>query len=326
MLSPIEKVLFVLAVAASLYFTYRGVRRIIAHIGSGHGRPDWKLAWKRIGDLIVKVGLFQPVFRLRLGPSILHGLIGWGFLAFLLINLSDLIYAFTNFRLLESLGAVGSFYLLLADVAGVAIILGIIGMAIRRFILRPKTLSTRESTHLLPKARFGIRRDSAIVAAFIFTHNMKDKAAGIDLAGQLKSRAFQIAWLSQRVVEKEVETIEPSARLAFAEDIRSEIRSYDRILKTLKEGRGELGMKAVADAEVLAQLEDVRKEWDKNMKPFLLALLALPEEVPESEARQVAQWAFRQGGNRIFLVVGETSLDARVAQAFAEEAVRPEPG
>ncbi len=29
MLSSIEKVLFVLAVAASLYFTYRGVRRII---------------------------------------------------------------------------------------------------------------------------------------------------------------------------------------------------------------------------------------------------------------------------------------------------------
>ena len=122
---------------------------------------------------------------------------------------------------------------------------------------------------------------------FIFTHNMKDKAAGIDLAGQLKSRAFQIAWLSQRVVEKEAETMEPSARVVFAEDIRSEIRSYDRILKTLKEGRGELGMKAVADAEVLAQLEDVRKEWDKNMKPFLLALLAFPEEVPESEARQV---------------------------------------
>ncbi len=146
MLSPIEKVLFVLAVAASLYFTYRGVRRIIAHIGSGHGRPDWSLIWKRIGDLILKVGLFQPVFRLRLGPSILHGLIGWGFLTFLLINLADLIYAFTDFKLLESLGAVGNFYRLLADVAGVAIILGIIGMAIRRFILRPKNLSTREST------------------------------------------------------------------------------------------------------------------------------------------------------------------------------------
>jgi Fe-S oxidoreductase len=183
MLSPIEKVLFVLAVAASLYFTYRGVRRIIAHIGSGHGRPDWSLAWKRIGDLIVKVGLFQPVFRLRLGPSILHGLIGWGFLAFLLINLSDLIYAFTNFRLLDNLGGVGSFYLLLADVAGVAIIVGIIGMAIRRFVVRPKTLSTRESTPLLPVARAGISRDSAIVAAFIFIHN----------TGRLLGESFYVA-------------------------------------------------------------------------------------------------------------------------------------
>jgi Fe-S oxidoreductase len=183
MLSPVEKVLFVLAVAVSLYFTSRGVQRIIAQIGSGHGRPDWSLVWKRIGDLILKVGLFQPVFRLRLGPSILHGLIGWGFLSFLLINLADVIYAFTNFKLLESLGAVGNFYRLLADMAGVAIIVGIIGMAIRRFVLRPEALAARESTHMLAKARSGIRRDSAIVTAFIFTHNM----------GRLLGESFYVA-------------------------------------------------------------------------------------------------------------------------------------
>ncbi|HEY3475670.1 MAG TPA: hypothetical protein VGK56_13755, partial [Anaerolineales bacterium] len=90
MLTVIEKILFALAVVVSLYFTYRGVMRIIAHISSGQGRPDWSVIWKRIGDLIVKVGLFQPVFRFRLGPSILHGLVGWGFLTFLLINLADL--------------------------------------------------------------------------------------------------------------------------------------------------------------------------------------------------------------------------------------------
>src|SRR5512133_2808401 len=50
MLSPIEKVLFVLAVAASLYFTYQGVKRIIGHISSGQGKPNWGLIWKRIGD------------------------------------------------------------------------------------------------------------------------------------------------------------------------------------------------------------------------------------------------------------------------------------
>ena len=171
MLSPIEKILFALAVLVSLYFTYRGVMRIIGHISSGQGKPDWSLIWKRIGTLIVKVGLFQPVFRLRLGPSILHGLIGWGLLTFLLINLADLIYAYTGFKLLENIGWFGNAYRLIADVAGVATLVGIVGMAIRRFLLRPKNLDPYQSTHLLPKARSGIQRDSAIVAAFIFTHN-----------------------------------------------------------------------------------------------------------------------------------------------------------
>jgi Fe-S oxidoreductase/nitrate reductase gamma subunit len=171
MLSLVEKILFAAAVLASLYFTYRGVMRIIAHISSGQGKPDWKLIWKRLGELIVKVGLFQPVFRFRLGPSILHGLIGWGFLSFLLINLADLIYAYSGFKLLENTGWFGEAYRLLADVAGVAILFGILAMAFRRFLLRPATLSTRDSTHLLPRVRSGIRRDSAIVASFIFIHN-----------------------------------------------------------------------------------------------------------------------------------------------------------
>ena len=171
MLSLIEKILFVVATLVSLYFTYRGVMRIIAHISSGQGKPDWGLIWKRIGELIVKVGLFQPVFRFRVGPSILHGLIGWGFLSFLLINLADLIYAYTGFKLLERLGWSGDAYRLLADVANVVIIFGILAMVVRRFLLRPATLSTRESTLLHPKARFGILRDSAIVASFIFIHN-----------------------------------------------------------------------------------------------------------------------------------------------------------
>ena len=65
-------------------------KSIVAHIASGQGKIDWSLVWKRLWDVLVKFVLFKPVFRLRLGPSILHGLIGWGFLSFLLINLADL--------------------------------------------------------------------------------------------------------------------------------------------------------------------------------------------------------------------------------------------
>jgi hypothetical protein len=171
MLSPIEKILFVIFTLASLYFTYKGAMRIIAHISSGQGRPDWNLIWKRIGELIMKVGLFQPVFRFRLGPSILHAFIGWGLFVFLLVDLSELLYGMFEFRLLEQGGVVGDIYRLLADIANTAILMGIVALVIRRFILRPANLSTRESTLLHPDARAGIRSDSAIVATFIFVHN-----------------------------------------------------------------------------------------------------------------------------------------------------------
>ena len=190
MLTLIEKILFVVATLASLYYTYHGVALIMRRINSGQGKIDWSLANKRIGELIIKMGLFQPVFRFRLWPSILHGLIGWGFLSFLLINLADLIYAFTGFKLLEHSGLFGNAYRLLADFANVVIIFGIVAMVIRRFILRPATLSTRETTLLNPKARFGITRDSAIVATFIFIHNtmrLLGESFGITLSGHADS-------------------------------------------------------------------------------------------------------------------------------------------
>ena len=65
---------------------------------------------------------------------------------------------------------VGDIYRLLADLFGTGVVIGIVGMEIRRFIIRPKVLTARESIKLDPRARAGILRDSAIVAAFIFVH------------------------------------------------------------------------------------------------------------------------------------------------------------
>lgn len=171
MLTLAEKILFALAVLISLYFTWQGVQRIVRNIASGRGAPDWKQVRRQAAGALFKFLTFQPVFRFRFWPSLLHGLIGWGFIAFLLINLADLIYGYTGWRLLENTGLFGQLYRLLADIANVAILVGIVGMAVRRFVLRPQNLSTRETTLLHPQARFGILRDSAIVAGFIFLHN-----------------------------------------------------------------------------------------------------------------------------------------------------------
>ena len=172
MLTSIEKILFAIATVVSLYYTYRGVQRIAKNISSGQGKVDWSLAWKRIGDLIAKVIFFKPVFRFRLVPSILHAFIGWGFFIYLLVNVADLLYAYTGFKLLDNTGKFGDVYRLLADFLGAGILIGMASLAFRRYILRPATLTTRETTLLHPKARMGILRDSAIVSITFFTHNL----------------------------------------------------------------------------------------------------------------------------------------------------------
>ncbi len=218
MLTLVEKILFVVATLVSLYFTYRGVMKIVGHISSGQGKVDWSLVLKRIGDLILKVGLFQPVFRFRLGPSILHGLIGWGFLSFLLINLADLIYAYTGFKLLDNTGLFGDIYRLIADFANVAIVGGILAMAFRRFILRPDTLSTRDTTLLHPKARFGIMRDSAIVVTFIFIHNTMrflGESFGLALAGHADRWQPSISAASQLWAGVDASVLVAGEHIAF---------------------------------------------------------------------------------------------------------------
>jgi len=171
-LTLVEKILFAVAVLVSLYFTYRGVMRIIGHISSGQGKPDWSLPLKRWGELIAKAVFFQPVFRLRPWVSLLHAFIGWGLLVYLLINLTDVIYAYTGFKLLHHLGIFGDWYRLLADFFGVAIMVGMASLAFRRYVLRPPQISTRQTTLLDPKARTGIICDSAIVTTTFFTHNL----------------------------------------------------------------------------------------------------------------------------------------------------------
>ena len=65
----------------------------------------------------------------------------------------------------------GRFYLSFADIATVTVLIGTLFMAVRRFVVRPANLSTRETTLLDPRARFGMKRDSSIVVLFIVICN-----------------------------------------------------------------------------------------------------------------------------------------------------------
>ncbi len=94
MLTLPEKILFTLAVLASLTAVYRAVRRILRTLGRGKGKPDWSLLPERLFSVFPKVLALQPTFKIRFWPNLFHILIVWGFLYFLLVNLSDVLHAF----------------------------------------------------------------------------------------------------------------------------------------------------------------------------------------------------------------------------------------
>ena len=170
MLTLPEKILFCVAVLATLYAAWRVAHRIIRTIGRGHGKVDWDLARRRLISVTIKIIAFQPVFRFRLWPSLFHGLVAWGFIYYLLVNLGDILAGFfPNFHFLGT-GTLGNIYRLGADLLSVLVLVGMTALIIRRFVFQPKNLTARENVLLYPKARTSIRRDSAIVGAFILIH------------------------------------------------------------------------------------------------------------------------------------------------------------
>ena len=170
MLAMPEKILFALAVILSLTVSTQAVLRIIRILQRGRGRPQWRLLRQRLLSIPLRIISFQPLFRFRFLPSLFHALIGWGFLYYVTVNIGDLLQGFIrDFQFLGS-GMLANLYHLGADVFSLAVVSGMLAMLFRRFVLRSAYLTTREEVLLHPGARSGIRRDSAIVGAFVLLH------------------------------------------------------------------------------------------------------------------------------------------------------------
>ncbi len=170
MLTTPERLLFFLLLVSTVSLAIKGTYRIIRIISRGRGKPDWWMGIRRAWEAFRKSITFSPVFRARLGPSLLHAFVGWAFIYYLLVNFGDVLEGFIPDYLFLGTGTVGDLYRLGVDVLSVAALVGMTLLLVRRFALRAPELTIRESTHLHPKARSGIRRDSAIVGGFILIH------------------------------------------------------------------------------------------------------------------------------------------------------------
>ena len=153
-----ETALMLSAFAASLILFGRRFWRVAAIIRGARPDPGFSLSplAPRVTEFIRDVILQAKVIRERPLPGLAHAFVFWGFGAFALVTL-DHLAAGLGFRLLDRDGGFGRAWFFLAACFGVAVAVSISGLAIRRFIVRPKWLGEKVS------------RESGLIALLILT-------------------------------------------------------------------------------------------------------------------------------------------------------------
>lgn len=184
MLTTLEKILFLLFLAASFY--YGGRRFYDVYRSIARGKPDGRFDQlpRRVIDAVVNVILQRSVFRTRPLVSFFHALVFYGFAFYFLVNLVDVIEGYVA---LHTRSGLWNAFNLTADVLTAAVLIGIISLVIRRFFVRPKDFDFPANVPVREGVRKGIRRDSAIVSAFIIFHvgsRLMYKASQLALEGQ----------------------------------------------------------------------------------------------------------------------------------------------
>lgn len=207
MLTPIEKVLFVVLALASLYFAAAGFWRVYCAIRRGKPERRGERLGRRLLHALYLVLTQQPVFKRRPVVGFFHALVFYGFVFYFSVNVIDLLEGFLRFR---ARGAGWNGFNLVADLLTAGALVGIAGLVLRRFLVRPADFSFADSVPLHEHARPGIRRDSTIVAAFIIFH------VGSRLLSKTAAAALEGADPFQPVASSLVPLLSPFGREAIA--------------------------------------------------------------------------------------------------------------
>jgi Fe-S oxidoreductase len=141
-----EKSLFtVLAVSSALLFWHR-FGPILKKILASKKDADFRLSplSKRIWDFFWEVLFQTKVIRQRPLPGLAHAFVFWGFCAFALVTLNHCAVGL-GLGFLDPSGWFGRFYFYFAAVFAVVCAVGIFGLFVRRFLVRPRWLGDKLS-------------------------------------------------------------------------------------------------------------------------------------------------------------------------------------
>ena len=171
MLTLVEKVVFLAAVAVSFYVSFVQFRRVFDVVRRGAGElPARGEVAGRLAQAAGRWLTFGNMWKSRSGAGVFHALIAWGFVFYLLVNVGDLVQGYSPVRFLGE-GAIGAGYRFAADIVTVGILIGMVYFLVRRFVVRAGELDYHENVMLVEKVKAGgIGRDSLLVGLFILLH------------------------------------------------------------------------------------------------------------------------------------------------------------
>ena len=136
-----EKLLFIALAMISGALFWRRFGPIVRRILASKKDPDFRLApiARRVRVFLWEVALQGEVIRQRPLPGIAHALVFWAFCAFALVTLNHCALVF-GAGFLNPDGFLGGFYVYFAAAFAISCAVGIAGLFIRRFVVRPKWL------------------------------------------------------------------------------------------------------------------------------------------------------------------------------------------
>jgi Fe-S oxidoreductase len=144
--SLVEKLLFAGMVIASGYGFWRRFGVVLNKILKSKKDPNFHLfpLGKRVWDFFWEVLCQAKVIRERPLPGLAHAFVFWAFLAFALVTLNHCAVGL-GFGFLSPDGAIGRLYFYFAAAFALVCAVGILGLFIRRFLVRPKWLGEKLS-------------------------------------------------------------------------------------------------------------------------------------------------------------------------------------
>ncbi len=141
-----EKLLFSTLALASVLLFWRRFGVVLGKILHSKKDPGFHLApiLPRIRDFVWEVALQAKVIRQRPAAGLAHAFVLWAFCAFVLVTLNHCAAVF-GLGFLSPDGYLGRAYFLFAALFALACAVGILGLFVRRFFLRPKWLGEKLS-------------------------------------------------------------------------------------------------------------------------------------------------------------------------------------